>query len=232
MKLILALIALLPNLLYASPYDALIDQAAARYGVDPYVLRAVVQVETGKNPCSINIDGEGFKFNSAQQAYAKLYKVSHYPWMVKVQTLEGKVSREFFPNKTFAEAYLDGLVRHAKLLGKTAPKRRHDDEKGLNAGEARIRKLWALNTDIGIAQINYRFHGQNYGQVANWFNPKFNLNYAAWLIAKHKRKHRDDLVAASYYHSSTPRHRQTYLKKVVAAYQQEKLRGGYALAAN
>lgn len=216
-----------PLVAAASPYNQMIDAAAARHGVDPYVLRAIVQVESGKHPWTINVDGEGFRFGSPQQAVNSLWQINGNPWMVKIVPKKGNTIRQFFPNEAFAQTFLSAYQRSLIASGKPTLHLRVDEGKRVGRGEARVRKLWMVNTDLGIAQINYRFHGQSGAYVQRWLDPAFNLDYAASLLAKHKRKHGNDLSAAGYYHSGSKRPREAYMAKLVPAYHKEK-RSGYA----
>jgi len=211
-----------PYVALASPYDRLIDAAAIRHGVDPFVMRAIVQVETGKNPWSINVDGEGFRFGSAQEAVNALWQINQNPWLVRIVPHEGRPIRQFFPNETFARSFLDRYQRNQMHQGRRTVNIRTDDGKAVAKGEGRVRQLWMINTDLGIAQVNYRYHGKSRAYVQRWFDPAFNLDYAASLVAQHKRKHGDDLRAAGYYHSATKEHREKYMAKLVPIFHQEK----------
>ncbi len=218
--LVLALIATASS---ASPYDPLIDSAAKRHGIDPIILRAVAQQESGKNPWSFNADGEGFRFASRESAINALYAINTAPWMVKVKPFkgEGKVYRRFFRDQASAQQYLNRYLAEQRLHGKRSISQRTDDSKTLDHGQARVRRLWLLNTDIGIGQVSYRFHGQNRASVQQWFNPVVNLDYAASLIAKHKKEHGSDLEAVGIYHSKTPSIRAEYMKRFMPIYQKE-----------
>lgn len=217
----------------ASVYDPLIDSAAKRHGVDPIVLRAIAQQESGKNPWSFNADGEGFKFQSRENAITALYAINSAPWMVKVlpHKGEGKVHRRFFRDSASAQQYLNGYLAVHGLKGYRAITQRTDDNKGLKYGQARVRRLWLLNTDIGIGQISYRFHGQNRASVQHWFNPAINLDYAASLIAKHKRSAGSDLEAVGNYHSKTPSLKAAYMERFMPVYRKEMARAQQSLTA-
>lgn len=218
----------------ASVYDPLIDRAAIRHGIDPMVLRAIAQQESGKNPWSFNADGEGFEFQSRENAITALYAINSAPWMVKVlpHRGEGGVHRRFFRDSASAQSYLNGYLAVQGLNGKRAITQRTDSEKGLEYGEARIRRLWLLNTDIGIGQISYRFHGQNRASVQQWFNPAVNLDYAASLLAEHKRLVGSDLEAAGRYHSKTPSLRAAYMRRFMPIYRREVERAQQNLSAS
>lgn len=219
MHLIILVLALLSSTVLASPYDRVIDTAAKKHGVDPYVLRAIAQVESQKHPWTFNADGEGFRLQSAQQAIQALHALNRSPWMLKIRGNDNSVHREFFTNEHAALAAFT-------VLNNTKPNwrglvLRTDNKKEVKEGQARIRKLWMLNTDIGIAQINYRYHGGGL-PVQHWFDYSFNLDYAARLLAEHKKHTGNDLDAAGRYHSKTQRHREAYMRKILPAYNREK----------
>jgi hypothetical protein len=216
----------------ASPYDSKIDSAAYRHGIDPIVFRAVIQQETNKTPWTFNCDGEGFYFNSKQQAVMALWQINSNPWMVKILPTTGGIIRQFFPDTSHAQAFLRSYREGQKKIGMTQVNLLNDSGKAISKGEARIRTLWTFNTDIGIAQVNYRFHGVNRANVQKWFDPDFNLNYAASLIALHKRGGKSDLDAAGDYHSKTPSVRAKYLQSLMPIYKREKTNAFTPLANN
>jgi hypothetical protein len=230
-----ALILILISLgVEASPFDPIIDMAARRHGIDPIVLRAIAQHESGKNPWSFNSDGEGFKFQSRDNAISALYAINSAPWMVKVlpHKGDGPVQRRFFRDHASAQQYLNGYLGVHALEGNRPISHRTDDAKELNYGQARVRRLWLLNTDIGIGQISYRFHGQHRASVQHWFNPAANLDYAASLIAKHKGSRGSDLEAVGDYHSKTPSLRAKYMDRFMPIYRKEVARAQRTLTAS
>tara|TARA_R110002124_G_scaffold128157_23_gene288791 strand:+ start:19443 stop:20138 length:696 start_codon:yes stop_codon:yes gene_type:complete len=220
MKYLLLIIFTFTDICSASSYDHLIDAAAQRHGLDRFVLRALINVETQGNPWSFNCDGEGFSFDSKQEALISLFQLSQNPWMVKVSTRSHQKIRHFFPNRNFAETYLNELVNNSSDPAIANIRILSDDEKAVHEGQARIRKLWMINTDIGIAQINYRYFGEN-RPVQHWFDPAFNIDFAASLLAQHKQVTGDDIEAAGRYHSKTPSLRDLYLEKLIPAYNRE-----------
>lgn len=218
--------------LLAHPYDSLIDSAARSYGIDPIVMRSVVQKETSKKPWAFNCDGEGFFFDTKERAIISLWQISRNPWLVKIGISKSETLRQFFPNESQARAFLNAYRAAQYRVGKTAAVLVSTPGKSVGIGQARIRQLWVVNTDIGIAQVNYRFHGVTRARVQQWFDPAYNLNYAASLIATHKKGGRSDLEAAADYHSKTPTVRAVYMKKLLPIYQSEKARAVTSLATN
>ncbi len=228
------LLCALPCWASASPYDPLIDSVAQQNGLDRFVLRAIAQQESKKHPWTFNADGEGFYFADKRTAVSALWSLTSSPWMAKIVPPKGsgKMVRRFFSTQRAAQAFINGYQRSLLTQGKATLNQRYDDSKAVKNGEARVRKLWLVNTDIGIAQVNYRFHGQDRGTVQRWFDPQYNLAYAAKLLADHKRKHGTDLAAAGYYHSGTKALREQYMSRFMPIYNKEKTRAGLTVAAN
>lgn len=216
----------------ASPYDPMIDSAAARHGVNRYVLRAITEQESQKNPWSFNADGEGFRFASKDQAVAALWAINQSPWMAKIvpTTGDGVMIRRFFTSQNAAQGFINGYQRSLSQQGKRPLMQRNDPGKEVDKGQTRVRMLWMYNTDIGIAQINYRFHARDIKSVQRWFDPAFNLEYAATLLAKHKAKYGDDLKAAGYYHSGTDEYRRAYMQAILPIYKKELANAGISVS--
>ena len=222
MRAIFTVLLFISAPIFAHPFDPLIDSAARRYGVDPIVFRAVVQKETKKRPWAFNCDGEGFYFESKEKAIVSLWKLNQNPWMVKIMVSKAETLRYFFPSESNARAFLSAYRTAQLRVGRGVVVQRTDAEKSVAPGEARIRQLWMVNTDIGIGQVNYRFHGVSRARVQQWFDPAYNLDYAASLIATLKQGGRSDLEAAGDYHSKTPSVRAKYMKDLLPIYKKEK----------
>jgi len=217
---------------FAHPYDSLIDAAARRHSVDPIVFRSVVEKETRKQPWAFNCDGEGFYFDTKERAILALWQISRNAWLVKIGISKDETLRQFFPSEAQARSFLNAYRAAQVRVGSAAATLRTDPGITVEPGQARIRQLWVVNTDIGIAQVNYRFHGVDRARVQQWFDPAYNLDYAASLIAKHKHAGRSDLEAAGDYHSKTPSVRAVYMKQLLPIYEREKARAVTAFAFN
>lgn len=210
----------------ASDFDPMIDAAAARHGVDKIVLRAIAQHESRKYPWIFNADGEPFRFNDKTSTVQALWGLTQAPWMVKHRPLSGKGARRFFRSQPAAQAYASKMARSFGLSLRT------DDSKEILRGEIRVRKLRMNNTDLGIAQINYRSHDTGLASVQRWLDPAFNLNYAASYLAKLKRKHGSDLAAVGFYHDRRPAIQKVYMSHFMPKYEQEKRNARISLAAS
>jgi len=72
-----------------------------------------------------------------------------------------------------------------------------------------------VNIDIGLAQINYKWHRDSFNNIDSMLSPKDNIHYAASLLAQLKKQHGDWHKALRYYHSAYPKHHKKYSRKVV-----------------
>lgn len=75
-----------------------------------------------------------------------------------------------------------------------------------------------FNIDIGISQINYRWHGENFTSIDSMLSIDTNLSYAAAHLSNLKLKHGDWHKALRHYHSAKPIHHKVYSRKVVACW--------------
>ena len=90
----------------------------------------------------------------------------------------------------------------------------NDKEKAIKAINKSIAS-GVVSIDIGLAQINYRWHGENFTSVDSMLSPELNINYAAELLGKLKLTHGDWHKALRHYHSANSVHNQKYSRKVV-----------------
>ena len=75
-----------------------------------------------------------------------------------------------------------------------------------------------FSIDIGIAQINYKWHGENFTSLESMLSPELNIAYAAQLLSKLKITHGDWHKALRHYHSANSVHNQKYSRKVVTCW--------------
>lgn len=76
----------------------------------------------------------------------------------------------------------------------------------------------ANNIDIGVMQINYRWHGEKFHDLTEMLDPELNITYGAKLLKRLKEQHGNWRKAACYYHSATPWHHRKYSRKVILAW--------------
>lgn len=71
------------------------------------------------------------------------------------------------------------------------------------------------NIDVGVMQLNYRFHSKAFANIQEMLNPKNNIEYAAKFLLSLKKQHGTWYAAICNYHSSKPNHQRKYSYKVV-----------------
>lgn len=76
-------------------------------------------------------------------------------------------------------------------------------------------KQGSKSIDIGIAQINYKWHGDKFQNLDALIDPTQNIEYAAKLLVNLKDKHGDWHKAVRYYHSSNSVHHKKYSRQVM-----------------
>ena len=68
--------------------------------------------------------------------------------------------------------------------------------------------------DVGCMQINTKYHLKNFKDLSHLVEPEENVKYAAIFLRKLYKKHKSWNEAVSRYHSSIPKRKKNYLKKV------------------
>jgi soluble lytic murein transglycosylase-like protein len=77
------------------------------------------------------------------------------------------------------------------------------------------------NIDVGVMQLNYRWHSNAFANIQEMLNPKNNIEYAAKLLIRLKKQHGTWYAAICNYHSSKPDHQRKYSYKVVMKWGQK-----------
>ena len=68
--------------------------------------------------------------------------------------------------------------------------------------------------DVGCMQINTKYHLKNFKDLSHLVEPEENVKYAAIYLLKLYKKYKSWNEAVSRYHSSIPKRKRKYLKKV------------------
>lgn len=111
-----------------------------------------------------------------------------WPWTV-ASSHRGINTSKYFKNKGDAVSYIRSLMR-----------------------------LGIQNIDIGLCQVNWYWHGENFSSVEDLINPENNLLYAAKYLTHHYRKQGVESwsQAIGLYHSpSNPKRAASYTSKVL-----------------
>lgn len=211
-RLLMFVLLTVPALTLADDSD-LFQQAADRHGISVELLRSIAQVESAMHPWAVNINREGFRPPSRWHALELIRNVHRRPWLLRVDY--GDTSqRMFFRSGRDAQQALQSLLARADALATGRP---HQWE---------IRKLEVLSVDIGLMQINWKFHGHHFDSMAALFDPATNIDYAARHLKALLDEHGDLEQAVAHYHSNTPEFQARYLQAFRTIYQKQRVVDG------
>lgn len=85
------------------------------------------------------------------------------------------------------------------------------------------------NIDIGVMQLNWRWHGNQFANVEEMLDVSINVGYAAKLLRVLYERHNDWHKAVRYYHSATEEHHRKYSRKVVLCWLGEETKKYYGV---
>ncbi|WP_341761832.1 lytic transglycosylase domain-containing protein [Candidatus Tisiphia endosymbiont of Thecophora atra] len=74
------------------------------------------------------------------------------------------------------------------------------------------------NIDIGVMQINWYWHNDNFNSIDEMLTPKNNVEYAGKLLTDLYLRHGDWQKAVRLYHSAKPYHHKQYSRKVLLSW--------------
>ena len=74
------------------------------------------------------------------------------------------------------------------------------------------------NIDVGVMQLNWRWHSQYFSSIEEMLAPSTNIDYAGKLLKSLYEQHGSWQKAVRYYHSATPYHHRKYSRKVIMAW--------------
>lgn len=74
------------------------------------------------------------------------------------------------------------------------------------------------NIDVGVMQLNIRWHRENFGSIEEMLEPKKNIEYAASFLLTLYKKYGDWHKAVRLYHSSTAEYHRKYSRKITLAW--------------
>ena len=66
------------------------------------------------------------------------------------------------------------------------------------------------NIDLGVMQLNYRWHGNQFASLEEMLTPEKNINYAARLLKSLYDQHGNWQNAIRHYHSANLKHSRKY----------------------
>ncbi len=74
--------------------------------------------------------------------------------------------------------------------------------------------LGKTNIDVGVMQLNYRWHRKSFSSLEDMLSPKTNISYAASLLKSLYNQHGNWQQAVRHYHSANLKHSRKYSRKV------------------
>lgn len=74
------------------------------------------------------------------------------------------------------------------------------------------------NIDVGIMQVNYRWHNKQFSSIVEMLEPRRNIDYAARFLKKLYNRHGSWSMAVRHYHSNKVKHHRRYASKVLVAW--------------
>ena len=188
----------------------LFTNAAANNGLRPEILKSIAEMESQSNPWAINLNWEGFLPTSKRQAITLVKQAESKPWLLKVEYGD-QPQRMFFSSKADAEHALLDIQNGAEQLRLPRP------------DSWQIRLMDVTSVDIGMMQINWKFHGRHFESPEQLLDPKTNVEYAAKYLRKLINQHGNEQQAVAFYHSNTLAYQAQYLALFWPIYQKQLL---------
>lgn len=189
------------------------------------LLLAISLVETGLGldgqylpwPYTLNVNATSYKkFTTATAALAylgKLDKADFRRYYLHIGDKYYKNVNVSFAREKLLAAPVEAAIR---LRGRgysehySTPKRAIDVAQNLLAAGIR-------NMDVGLMQVNWYYHGEQFASIADAFDPYKNVSYAVSYLRKH-RQTRDWWGSVGRYHSGTGSHAKNYVRAVWEMY--------------
>lgn len=188
--------------------DDLFERTAKKHDLSAELLRSIALVESNMHPWAVNINLEGFRPESPWQAVQLIQRVQRRPWLLKVFYKDTN-HRLFFRSGRDAQFALLQLRARARFLDAEVPQ------------QWEIRKLDVRSVDIGLMQINWKFHGEHFDSMQALFDPATNLDYAARFLKSLLKEHGDLEQAVAHYHSNTEEFQNRYLQAFRQVYEKQ-----------
>ena len=192
------------------------SKVGKEFNIDPLLLRSFAKQESRENPWALNINGESCHKNShsfvikgevvycnSRKSTLKILKhISKNPWLLKA-TLKRKKHRFWFSSKRHASRF---YKKHMSKLS-----------------NVKILRKKTLSTDIGLMQINWKYHNGSIKNIYKLLDPAFNLHYAAKYYAKLTKKYSAFVAIGKYHNKNNIKRQIRYRNQVLTIY--NKLKG-------
>jgi hypothetical protein len=227
---IFALVALVSPL--AQAYDQVeakrawvaIAKLEQKNGIPKGLLHSMSLVETGQGlegkvmpwPYTVGVNSPGMvTFKNGTEALAKLDTYNRLGFAKFDVTVNGETQKKLTLYR--AERTLARVDGEVKIRPYHYAKRFKDKQEAVEFVQASL-DLGYKNLDVGLMQINWRYHGEKFTNVSQALDPYQNASYAVQYLTKHKQT-RDWWGSVGRYHSGTQKHAKRYVKHVWRMYQ-------------
>lgn len=203
----------------------IIGRLETEKGMPKGLLQAISLVETGLGldghylpwPYTINVNScPWFKIPTKAAALARLDALRGMGFRSYDVRIDGALTRKV--SYTRMKQRIEKSAEGAKfeLRGRRFSKYYRNKDEAVKATEA-LHKQGIKNTDIGLMQVNWLYHGKNFESVADAFDPYKNASYAVSYLNKH-RASRDWWGSVGRYHSGTGKLAKNYVRNVWEMY--------------
>lgn len=194
-----------------------------RYRIPRGLLASMSLVETGQGmqgfvmpwPYSININSPGVQvYGSANQALDGLKHWNNIGFN-NFNVIAGEYQRKGIDSVALEQAIMATADANKEVSIK--PNHRSMRFPTKAKAESFVENIFKndyTNVDIGLMQINWKFHGENFTNLSQAFDPLLNANYAVKYLLEHYKTKKDWWKSVGRYHSGTPKHAQNYIRNV------------------
>ena len=189
------------------------------------LLLAISLVETGLGmdghylpwPYTLNVNATSYKkFATATEALAyltKLDKADFRRYYLHIGENYYKNVNAAFAREKLLAAPVDASIR---FRGRGFSEHYSTPERALEVAQ-NLLKAGIKNMDVGLMQVNWYYHGEQFKSIADAFDPYKNVSYAVSYLRKH-RQTRDWWGSVGRYHSGTGNHAKNYVRAVWEMY--------------
>ncbi len=229
----LAVFLLTASSALAGSYDARIAKSAwaaiakveKKNNIPRGLLHSMSLVESGRGfggkvlpwPYTVGVNGSGQK--KATSAVKILHELDRLR-RLDFKYFDLAIGKKLYKRQTAlaTERLLTSNVQEKDFSIKSySYSRRFKDIISASAYAKGLVRLGYQNIDVGLMQINWRYHKNNFKNITEAFDPYYNVSYAVSYLRKHKQN-MNWWQSVGRYHSGTEKYAKKYIKNVYAMY--------------
>jgi len=188
----------------------LFESTGRKYGIDPYLLRAIAQQESDLKHWTLNINRESVVCPNKRGIVKTLKHISKRPYILVAKHRHGT------GYKPYGCVYNNKENLHYRWFRSAEAARQHARAYKLKV--VRITKRNVKSTDIGIMQINWRWHEQHVTSINKLLDVSYNVEYAASLLRKLIKAHGLYEAIGRYHNNTDEQRKRNYRSRVIAIY--------------